>query len=101
MGAGLCPAAAAAHKCGGWAPAAETRYTRPVDAKTAGGILVRRVRFEYPADLEPHWNRASPEWSQVVNACSLLMPYLEPYLIASIRAAMAEIDGSAPALGGG
>lgn len=62
-----------------------------MEPKTAGGILVRRIRFEYPADLAPHWNAARPEWSQVVNACSLLMPYLEPYLIESIRAAMPEI----------
>ena len=59
--------------------------------KTGGGILVRRIRFEYPADLAPHWNAARPEWSQVVNACSLLMPSLEPYLIESIREGMAQI----------
>lgn len=54
-------------------------------------ILVRRVQFTYPDDLDPHWNRARPEWSQVVNAASLLMPYLEPYLIDAIRAASRQI----------
>ncbi len=56
--------------------------------KSPAGILVRRVQFEYPADLAAHWHPAKPEWSQVVNAASLLMPYLEPYLIDAIRAAI-------------
>jgi hypothetical protein len=63
--------------------------------KTTGGILVRRVQFEYPAELPAHWNAARPEWSQVVNACSLLMPYLEPYLIDAIREATKRIDDPA------
>jgi len=63
--------------------------------KTPGGILVRKVQFEYPADLDPHWNPARPEWSQAANAASLLMPYLEPYLIDAIRAAVPRIDDPA------
>ena len=63
--------------------------------KTPGGILVRRMQFAYPDDLTAHWNPARPEWSQVVNACSLLMPYLEPYLIDAIRAATTRIDDPA------
>jgi hypothetical protein len=58
-------------------------------------ILVRRVQFAYPDDLHPHWNPARPEWSQVVNAASLLMPYLEPYLIDAIRAASRRITDPA------
>jgi predicted metal-dependent hydrolase len=34
-----------------------------------------------------HWNRGRPEFSHIVNAASLAMPYLEPYLIKSMRAA--------------
>lgn len=60
--------------------------------RTPGGVLVRRIQFEYPDDLEPHWNAAKPVWSQVVNAASLLMPYLEPYLIEAIREATKQID---------
>ncbi len=59
--------------------------------KSPAGILVRRVQFEYPADLEAHWHPARPEWSQVVNAASLLMPYLEPFLIDAIRAALPRL----------
>jgi len=54
-------------------------------------IRVRRVQFEYPDDLDPYWNAARPELSQMVNAASLLMPYLEPFLIDAVREALGEI----------
>ncbi len=63
--------------------------------KTPAGILVRRVTFEYPDDLDAHWNPDQPEWSQVVNAASLLMPYLEPYLIQAVREALPRITDPA------
>lgn len=59
------------------------------------GIRVRKIRFEYPDDLAAHWNPARPEWSQMVNAASLLMPYLEPFLIDAIRAALPSITDPA------
>ncbi len=60
-------------------------------------LTVRRVQFEYPGDLKAHWHPQRPEWSQLVNASSLLMPYLEPYLIASVRAALPLIKDPAVA----
>lgn len=54
-------------------------------------IKVRKLTFEYPDDITAHWNPAHPEWSQVVNASSMLMPYLEPFLIDSVREAMPRI----------
>jgi len=59
--------------------------------KTPAGILVRRIAFSYPDDLEAHWHPSKPEWSQMVNGASLLMPYLEPYLIEAIRDALPRI----------
>ena len=59
--------------------------------KTPAGILVRRIAFSYPEDLRAHWHPAKPEWSQMVNGASLLMPYLEPYLIEAIRDALPRI----------
>ena len=59
--------------------------------KTPAGILVRRIAFSYPDDLSAHWHPAKPEWSQMVNGASLLMPYLEPYLIEAIRDALPRI----------
>ncbi len=58
-------------------------------------IRVRKIRFEYPDDLAAHWNPARPEWSQVVNASSLLMPYLEPFLIDAVREAIPSITDPA------
>lgn len=59
--------------------------------KTPAGILVRRIAFRWPDDLRAHWDAKRPEWSQMVNAASLLMPYLEPYLIEAIRDALPHI----------
>ena len=55
--------------------------------RSASGILVRKTQFDYPEDLDPHWNKSKPEFSQVGNATSLILPYLEPYLIDVMREA--------------
>ena len=55
-------------------------------------LVVRRIPFEFPEDLEPHWNPSKPEWSHMVNGASLVMPYLEPYLIQGIRRGLKQID---------
>lgn len=65
------------------------------EKRTPQGILVRKVRFEFPPDLDPHWHAAKPEWSHLVNSASLLLPYLEPYLIDNIREAMPRITDPA------
>jgi hypothetical protein len=31
--------------------------------KTAQGIEVRKVPFEFPPDFRPHWHPADPAWS--------------------------------------
>ena len=54
-------------------------------------MTVRRMRFPYPANLKAWWNPARPEFSQVVNAGSLAMPYLEPYLIETMRKAREKL----------
>lgn len=55
-------------------------------------LTVRKIPFEFPEDLEAHWNASKPEWSQMVNGASLVMPYLEPYLIRVVRMGMKQID---------
>lgn len=50
-------------------------------------MTVRQVEFAYPAGMRAHWNPGKPEFSHIVNAGSLAMPYLEPYLIKTMRAA--------------
>ncbi|PCJ51526.1 MAG: hypothetical protein COA70_14070, partial [Planctomycetota bacterium] len=63
-------------------------------------MTVRRVPFSYAegasAGAAPgHWNHNSPEFSQIVNSASLAMPYLEPYLIRSMREARKQITDPA------
>jgi predicted metal-dependent hydrolase len=58
-------------------------------------ILVRRIPFDFPDDIEPHWKRDEPEFSHMINGASLTMPYLEPFLIDSIREAMRQVDDPA------
>jgi len=52
---------------------------------------VRAMPFELAEKTGP-CNAGLPEFSQVVNAASLAMPYLEPYLIRSMRAARAQLS---------
>ena len=52
---------------------------------------MRKIPFVFPDDLDPIWNPAHTEWSHMVNGASLVMPYLEPFLIATVRDAMTDI----------
>lgn len=62
----------------------------PATTPTAN-MTVRRMRFPYPDSAKAHWNPSRPEFAQVVNAASLGMPYLEPYLIETMRKAKERI----------
>ncbi len=55
-------------------------------------IVVRRIPFKFGEGIDPVWNKARPEWSHMVNGASLTMPYLEPFLIRTVREAMQQID---------
>ncbi|MCC6708197.1 MAG: metal-dependent hydrolase [Gammaproteobacteria bacterium] len=59
---------------------------------TSNRMTVRRPAFAYPSPMPGHWNPQRPEFSHIVNAASLAMPYLEPYLIKSMRAARERIN---------
>jgi predicted metal-dependent hydrolase len=52
----------------------------------------RAVAFEFPEDLALAWHPSMPELACAANSISLLMPYVEPYLVRSIRAALPELD---------
>lgn len=64
-------------------------------APVEGELVVRRVPFEFPDGLEPVWHPGHREWSHMVNGSSLAMPYLEPFLIATLREAMPSIEDAA------
>ena len=57
-----------------------------------GPLPVRRVRFEYPEDLDPMWVPHRPEFSAVANAISLSMPYAEPLFIKAVRSTFDRLD---------
>src|SRR5690606_13914348 len=48
------------------------------------GPEVRRMRFEWPADLDPDWTPRTPELACVANAVSLLMPHVEPSVVKAV-----------------
>lgn len=53
----------------------------------------RAVRFDYPDDFDPRWNRHRPELAAAANSVSLLMPHAEPYVARAVRATLADLDG--------
>jgi predicted metal-dependent hydrolase len=67
---------------------AGTRSNEPADAPR---MKLRRPPFSYVRRSAGHWNAARPEFAQIVNAGSLAMPYLEPYLIKTMREARGRI----------
>ncbi len=54
--------------------------------------VVRRIPFGFPDDIEPHWHPDKPEWSHMITGGSLTMPYLEPFMIDTMRDALDVID---------
>ncbi len=56
------------------------------------GPEVRRLRFEWPEDLDPDWSPRHPELATVANAVSLLMPHVEPYVVRSVRGVLDDLD---------
>lgn len=55
-------------------------------------IVTRRVPFSFPDDIHPHWTPKRPELAQLWNGFSLTMPFLEPYLIRTMREGMKQIE---------
>lgn len=56
-------------------------------------VRQRTVRFEYPDDLRAGWHRTMPEFACAANAVSLMMPYVEPYVVRAMRQALPRLDG--------
>lgn len=58
----------------------------------AHDIEIRTIPFPFEDGIPPVWNAAMPEWSHMVNGASLVMPYLEPFLIKNLREALPQIE---------
>ena len=55
-------------------------------------LPARAIRFEYRSDMDVCWTPRFPELAMMANSVSLAMPYVEPYVIASTRAAAEHLD---------
>ena len=53
-------------------------------------IIVRQIPFDFDEDINPVWHPERPEWSHMANGASLTMPYLEPFLIKTVREALKQ-----------
>ncbi|CAA0119129.1 Uncharacterised protein [Halioglobus japonicus] len=60
--------------------------------RSSAGMIIRRMPFEFSESLCAHWNPRRIEWSHMVSGASLAMPFLEPYLIRTLRKACAQIE---------
>ncbi len=55
-------------------------------------IVIRKFRFPFSEDRPAVWNSGAREWSHMINGASLVMPYLEPFLVKTMREAMATLE---------
>jgi predicted metal-dependent hydrolase len=77
-----------------------TQVRPPHVASPVEQPIPRRIPFEFPDDLNPVWHPTDPEFSAMVNGASLVMPYLEPFLIRTMREALPQVDDAAVAESG-
>ena len=54
-------------------------------------LTPRRIKFEFPEQIPLVWTPRVPEISAAANSVSLLMPHVEPYVIASVRAVLDQL----------
>ncbi|MCO5312953.1 MAG: metal-dependent hydrolase [Microthrixaceae bacterium] len=52
----------------------------------------RRVSFRFGDSVDANWHRALPEFAAAANAVSLMMPYVEPFVIRSMRDQLPHLD---------
>ncbi len=55
-------------------------------------LTVHPARFDWPEDFDPAWNPLYPDLALVANAVSLLMPYVEPYVVDSVRTVIDQLE---------
>ena len=54
-------------------------------------IVVRQMDFDFPPDIDPVVVEGDPEESYRLIGLSLLLPYLEPYLIRTMKEAKKQV----------
>jgi predicted metal-dependent hydrolase len=58
-------------------------------------ITVRQGAFVFAEDTPVHWIPHAPEFAQMVNGASFVMPHLEPFLVATLGEAANRIEDPA------
>ena len=71
-------------------PTSNSRYR--YQPKQVNAIVVRDFAFDFPDDLSPRWNPAHRGRSHLFNGFSLVMPYVEPFMIKTMQDALAHIE---------
>lgn len=62
--------------------------------KDVEDITPREFNFDFKDDMDPCWVPNEPERSYFFNGASITMPYLEPFLMRTMRQAISEVDES-------
>lgn len=60
--------------------------------KCVDEIVLRPFAFEFPEDLDPVWAPDNVSRSLLFNGFSVAMPYLEPFLVKTMREAIEHVD---------
>jgi|TARA_B110000037_G_scaffold107793_1_gene124916 predicted metal-dependent hydrolase len=61
-------------------------------AKQVQAITIRPFSFDFPDDLDPKWVPSNIVRSHFFNGVSLTMPYLEPFLVKTMREAAGHLS---------
>lgn len=61
-------------------------------APASSDLTIRRITFEYPNSAYLCWTPSMPELSAAANSVSLMMPFVEPYVVRSVQAVINELD---------
>jgi predicted metal-dependent hydrolase len=73
-------------------PVNEPNQTFRYTAKRVEHIIVRPFNFKFPENINPRWIPGQQVRSHLFNGMSLTMPYLEPFLVQTLREAALAID---------
>lgn len=74
---------------------ATTSRADGVHVKPCQPITVRAGAFEFAEDLAAHWIPGEPEFAQMINGASFVMPHLEPFLVSTLGEAARQVSDPA------
>lgn len=68
--------------------------TRQATAPVSGDsrVTARRVSFDYEEPVPVCWTPRQPELAAAANSVSLMMPYVEPYVVRSVRSVLDDLE---------